>query len=484
MMAQRPGWRSARSRQWESSRPVAGSVGAPEHAASDHGVLVSPGGAAMAAAPHAGAGAHALTGAPWRGVRWSLVLVGYLVYLFVILSYRLNIADVAMAAALVGIAVQGGPRVPTATKIFGVFILWCAIGYLPSAFPAVVGQQLVSLVKLWLIVVVAANALRERAQARFYIAFYIACFLAFPFRGTLFTYYLYHNSLFGGRAAWIHLFENPNDLAAIAILQLSMAAGLLVTERPRSALHLLGVVAAAAFPALILLTQSRGAFLAFATLVLLIVVTHRARIKLLLQIGVLGALLLAVTPDGVWTRVKGLRAATGGGERLEEVDREGSARQRYEIWKVARKMSREHPVTGVGTGAYSLGHEYYAMGSEFNPTARGRRDTHSMYLNVLAETGYPGLLLFLGVLVTTLLHAERVRRACRGVMPREARQLQLLVFGLLAFCQAAIFGSLAYLPFLHIHLALIWALAEICRRELAARGAAAVSAPMAARRFP
>lgn len=406
--------------------------------------------------------------APWRGVRWSLVLVGYLLYLFVILSYRLNVADVAMVAALAGIAVQGNARLPRPTAVFGLFIAWCALGFFTTVFPQIVVEQLVTLVKLWLIVLVAANAIRERAQARFFIVFYLACFLAFPFRGTLFTYYLYHNSLFGGRAAWIHLFENPNDLAAIAILQLSMATGLLATERRRRLVHVFALVATVAMPALILLTQSRGAFLAFGTFLLLAVFSHRARLKLLLQLAVAGAIVVAMTPDGVWTRVRGLRAATNS-SNLEQVDREGSARQRYEIWKVARKMAREHPVTGVGTGAYGLAHSYYAMGPEFNPTARGRRDTHSMYLNVLAETGFPGLALFVGVLVLTLVHGERARRACCQLMPREARQIQLLLFGLLAFCQAAVFGSLAYLPFLHIHMALIWALSEICRRELAAR---------------
>ena len=89
-------------------------------------------------------------------------------------------------------------------------------------------------------------------------------------------------------------------------------------------------------------------------------------------------------PNNVLDRVRGLKAIDDG--NLNQVDEEGSAFQRYEIWKVARTIIREHPVTGVGLGAYPAAHRLTATRSQFNPTARGRRDTHSTYLNVTAET--------------------------------------------------------------------------------------------------
>ena len=107
------------------------------------------------------------------------------------------------------------------------------------------------------------------------------------------------------------------------------------------------------------------------------------------------------------------------------------------------------------------------MQPEFNPTAQGGRDTHSLYLNVLAETGYPGLLLYLGMLLTVVITAERTRRRCRSVFPIAARQLLLLEAGLAAFLTAATFGSLPYLPHFLLHLVLLYGMSVLYRRQLA-----------------
>jgi O-antigen ligase len=129
-------------------------------------------------------------------------------------------------------------------------------------------------------------------------------------------------------------------------------------------------------------------------------------------------------------------------------------------------MARDHPLTGVGIGAYKPNHEQYALRPEFNPTAQGGRDTHSLYLNVLAETGFPGFLLYLGMLLTVFIAAERTRRRCRGVLDTAARQILVLEAGLVAFLAAAVFGSLPYLPHLLLHMALLYALSVFYRNQL------------------
>ena len=77
------------------------------------------------------------------------------------------------------------------------------------------------------------------------------------------------------------------------------------------------------------------------------------------------------------------------------------------------------------------------------PAARGFRDTHSTYLNVAAETGIPGLILFLAMIAVVAAGAELTRRRAAGTA--RARQLFALELGLLAFLMHGIFGSLAKL---------------------------------------
>src|SRR5207248_2143532 len=379
-----------------------------------------------------------------------------------------------MIAGLAGIALQRDAfRFPRLLIWFGAFILWCAIGYVRTLYPAPTWDRLVDLVKLWAVVLVAVNALRSRAHVRFFSVFFLGCFALFPLRGAFFNYFFYRSTLFG-RAIWNYVYSNPNDLAALAILQLAMVAALLSLERPgwvkRAAQ--VGVVL---LPLLVLMTQSRGGFIALALFSICCTVGQWRQLRRVLDparrvrlVLTLLAVIVAVgffAPNGVWSRVAGLQHLTTT-EQLDQVDREGSARQRFEIWRVANKIIRENPITGIGVGAYAQAHAVYARGEEFDPIAAGARDTHSTYLNVLAETGVPGAIAFFGVMLSVAFSAERTRRQCKRRMPRLALPLFFLEFGLIAFLAAAVFDSFVSSSFLYIHLALLWATAEVTRHEL------------------
>jgi O-antigen ligase len=141
------------------------------------------------------------------------------------------------------------------------------------------------------------------------------------------------------------------------------------------------------------------------------------------------------------------------------VDPEGSAEARWNILIIASQIVRDHPGMGVGVGAYTAAHWAYSPRNSNLPwTARGPKDTHNTYMNLLAETGVPGFVLFLGLIGTTLARAEHVRRRVRRTLPAASRQLIYLEAGLLAYLVAGIFGSFAKLPFLYVHLVLLLAL--------------------------
>jgi O-antigen ligase len=411
------------------------------------------------------------------GIRWSIPFVALLGYIFAITTYRLPIGSLAVIVGLAGVVVQSEPkRFPRLLAWFSIFILWCAITYVASPYPERAWDGVVALLKLWAIILVGANALRSRPQIRLFTVCFLACFALYPLRGALENYFVFRYTVLG-RAIWNLAFQNPNDLAAFAILQLAMVAALLSLER-RWWLKRACQVGLVLLPLLILMTQSRGGFIALALFVLCCAVGQwrdlRAlfdtarRIRLLvLSVAIIGAVSF-FAPEGVWKRVAGLKHLTST-EQLKEVDSEGSARQRWEIWRVARKIIREHPVLGVGPSAYPLAHETYARGEEFDPTAEGRRDTHSTILNLLAETGLPGTIIFICLIASVVIGAERVRRECKRHAPERAMPLFFLEVGLLAFFAAGTFGSFAYLAFLYIHLVLLSATADVTSRELASR---------------
>jgi O-antigen ligase len=360
-------------------------------------------------------------------------------------------------------------RVPGLLKGLGLFLLWGMIGYALSDYQPLVFDRLNQMVKLWLIALVAANALRTREQLRFFLVFWLACFGFYPVRGALFNYYLYHENLFG-RAIWNYIFSNPNDLAAYCILQLSMALGLnsLEGKGPVRLGTRLGLVL---LPMVILLTKSRGAFLGFGVFLLFALWGQRRRGRAIGITVVVAAALIFVAPEHVLDRFLALRKIEQTGD-VGAADEEGSAEQRYEIWKVARLIIREHPIAGVGLGAYPREHEWAAMRPQFKDVARGRRDTHSTYLNVTAETGFIGIIIFASTYLATLIGIDSTRRKLKKLRPLTAQLVYAMEIGTVGFFIAALFGSLAHVSFLVLHVVAMWCIVDMMKREVSAGAAA------------
>ena len=388
---------------------------------------------------------------PFRGLRWSLSFAAVLLYTFIITSYRIRIGDVAMAIALAGLVMEtGGFRFPRLLVIFGAFWAWCLLGVLSSPWPGTVRDELLVLGKLWLIVLAMMNVLRGRKRVRAFMLFFVFIFALFPVRGALFNYFLAGYGTFG-RAIWNFVYANPNDLAALTLLQLSIAAAVLVRE-PKGLYRWGAMAALVVLPFLILLTQSRGVFIGLVAFGVVAFAGHHRKAKAL---GLVTVLLLVSTmflPSSAWNRLKGV-AHIGNTSELSEINDQGSAEQRFEIWQTAFRIIKDRPITGVGWGAYPQANAAYSP-------RLGARDTHSTYFNVIAETGFPGFLLFIAMIVATVVHAERIRRRLRGVRPLAARQIFLLEAGLFGYLLASVFASYSRLTFFYLHLVLIWMVAE------------------------
>ncbi|GEM_PF-596405 len=83
-----------------------------------------------------------------------------------------------------------------------------------------------------------------------------------------------------------------------------------------------------------------------------------------------------------------------------------SARGRFFVWKISLKMIADHPLTGIGYGRY--GTRYLDYQADYSDDPRNAPDfdraanikqAHNEYLQVLAETGVIGFILFLSVFI-------------------------------------------------------------------------------------
>ena len=394
-------------------------------------------------------------------ISWTPPFIAVLVFIFTTTSFHFGLGFPAMVVGVIGLFLQRESiRVPFPLMAFAAFLLWSYVCISHWQFRDVTFEHLTVLDKVLLIALVVANGLRTRPQIRLFTLFFLFTFALFPMRGAIINSVVYHVA----RTGWVGYFANPNDLAAMTLLQISMLLGLLAVERQKF-IRLMAILGLVVFPVVMLLTQSRGALLAGGTFVVFVLAKSRRRGQLLLKLALVAILVVPLAPNSVWDRMSGLTKVTTT-ETFDDVDPEGSARNRYNIWRVASLIIRDHPITGVGSGGYPFAHEIYSVHYDFDVRDQGRRDTHSTYLNILAENGGPGLLLFLLVLGSTLWDAERVRRRCRHVIPREADQLAFLQCGILSFLFAGLFGSFGYMTFLYIQLMLLWCLARACERDL------------------
>lgn len=220
----------------------------------------------------------------------------------------------------------------------------------------------------------------------------------------------------GSRLAITSLAGNPGDLGAYLVLPVLLAQDRLrrrLAGDPEARPGTFGTVVLGSVMVIclyaLLLTQTLAAVAAVAlgSLVLWIVQMPRRRAFLVLGGGAVAAALLVAAVSPLRERVlEKTRQATGG-------DWNGVLTGRLDGWRTAVWMLTEHPLTGVGHGAYRT--EYVPaklallnQGVAFYPPLSnvGFANAHNEFLEAGADWGIPGLVALawgLGVLFVALL---------------------------------------------------------------------------------
>ena len=189
--------------------------------------------------------------------------------------------------------------------------------------------------------------------------------------------------------------------------------------------------------AAILGTHSRGAFIGIAIMLILLAAKSPKRVPLLLLIVLAIPAGLAIMPQHWTERMEGIR----------NYREDGSVMGRFNAWRFGWNIAKARPLIGGGFGVFTP-----ELFGRFAPDPDDFHDSHSIYFEVLAEHGFVGLFLFLGVMGLTWLGCswsiKQVHRArddpdlldCRDL----ARMLQVSVIG---YAVSGAFLGLAYFDF-------------------------------------
>ena len=210
-----------------------------------------------------------------------------------------------------------------------------------------------------------------------------------PAAGTLRNYI--QGNLVEGRAAWVGIFANPNELAYSLVILLPLiaflAAGLGLLPR----LALLGV--ALLFVAAILVTFSRGGVIGLVAVMGLFAWRKRSMVlQGLMVFLVVAGLLLAAR---FWSR----------GENFKNLNQDTTFRQRIATSQAGLAMFVDHPMLGMGPGCSVIAWPLYAPADLYT---RGALVTHNSFIQALSEFGALGFIPFILFIGCGLYHARKL----------------------------------------------------------------------------
>jgi len=315
---------------------------------------------------------------------------------------------VASAVGVFHILARRRIRPPSWFHVFAVlFVLWAGVSNFWSIDPEATRSRFLTYLQLaalvWLIWEIAGTPERGRTLLAAYVlgagvaavatVYNYLSGASFDFEATRFT----------------ALNENPNDLGLALVLGLPMAWYLSLSQPHRRwawawQLYIpLGITA-------ILLTASRGAFLA--GLVALAIVPWtlgrlRPRMKATLYACAIASLVLArsFVPAGSLERIGSTRA---------DIEA-GYFGGRAAIWEAGLQVVQEHPLAGVGAGAFL---------AAVQPMLGIPKTSHETFLAIVVEDGLVGLLLFLAMVAAAI---EPLRQ-----LPILQRRFSIVILAVLA----------------------------------------------------
>lgn len=181
--------------------------------------------------------------------------------------------------------------------------------------------------------------------------------------------------------------------------------------------------------AAITLAASRGGFLGLLVMMAWLLWHSRHRTRNLLVVGLCMSLFLAVSPLSPVERF--LHPDNGDSQ---------SVQIHLELWHAGLQIVKDHPLAGIGVGQFKAAVGNYSRVKDLSLLA------HNTYLEIAAEMGIPGLLLFLLTFGFSFRSLARIRRAAdrdrAALLPAVATGIQA---GLVGFAVASFFVSAEFL---------------------------------------
>jgi O-antigen ligase len=256
----------------------------------------------------------------------------------------------------------------------------------------------------------------------------------------------------------------PNMWGQVIVAVMPFVIYRIIYTRKRI-LKLVGLLFVALMLFVVFNTYSRGAYLALALVIFLIMLDFR--LNPMLFFGALGVLIIGAfaLPGEYTARLETLTALSPGSQG--GIYQDSSLRGRSSEMLTGLQMFITHPLLGLGSGNYKPSYQEYAqiVGIE---TRAEPRDPHSLYIQVLAETGILGFITFMGFVISLLAGLGWARKAMQGKRGYETwlPWVSASRLSIISYLTTSIFLHNAYIRYFWILAALAIVAIQLTQRQL------------------
>ena len=255
------------------------------------------------------------------------------------------------------------------------------------------------------------------------------------------------------------VFYDANDFALVMVVTIPFALHVLRPGNPRSG-RLLGLLALGFMLIGIVKSGSRGGFIALVAVMTYALLLYRAlprRVRM--SIAVAGVGFIAVL--GSTTVLNQISTYRGNYNWTGPFGRKA-------VWEHGLGYVEHHPVFGVGVESFPIAEGQSDIALSLSDQGHGFKWSvaHNSFLEVAAELGIPGFIVFVSFFVVAirLLMAMRPgRRYGPWVSRRELALSEMLIGSFIGFIVAGTFVSAEYFSYLYFLLALVIALDKVLK---------------------
>jgi len=272
----------------------------------------------------------------------------------------------------------------------------------------------------------------------------------------------------GGGDDWrlSHLYDyDANDFATLIATTIPLGLYFVLANR-RLFVRLLCAAGLVILAVVDIRTGSRGGFLALIAVVAFVLFrfTTIPALSRVAGLAVIVAVVFFTASDRYWEQ---MQTVLNPQEDYNTTTETG----RVKIWERGLGYMARDPVSGVGAGNFPVaegtispmaGRAEYGAGVRWGAA-------HNSFVQVGAELGIPGLVFFVGAIVSALVALRRVARSALRIGPaaiRVSRLAQSLTAALVGFIVGGFFLSLGYSDMLYTLLALAVGLAKVARADV------------------